>query len=166
MRCSDEFNSLHCTRRQPDMLARPPGPRGNDEVADVPIDVVGEEILYVAKVAVRCVDVIVVDRGDASEMRIAFGAMALRVCRLTRCGLRKDQRFQERRGDVARAEIRRPPRWIPPIVVVQIVLLSASSLARSSRASGLASICCLVSLTTQQAHRPCSSSVARASLEG
>jgi hypothetical protein len=43
---------LHRKRRQLDMLSRPPIPGGNDEIADVPVDVVGQEILYVAEVAV------------------------------------------------------------------------------------------------------------------
>ena len=48
-------------RRQLDMLSRPPIPRGNDEIADVPVDVVGKETLYVAEVAVGCADAIAVD---------------------------------------------------------------------------------------------------------
>src|SRR5208337_1029083 len=83
----------HRKRRQLDMLSRPPVPRGNDEIAYVLVGVVGEEVLHVAEVAVRGVDVIAVYRGDALEVRIAVGAMALRVRRLTRCGLGKDQRL-------------------------------------------------------------------------
>ena len=78
---------LHRKRRQLDMLSRPPIPRGNDEIADVPVDVVGQEILYVAEVAIRCADVIAVDRDEAAQMRIALTAIAVHV-RLTRCGFR------------------------------------------------------------------------------
>ena len=99
-----------------------------------------------AEVAVRGVDVIAVYRGDAAEMRIAVAGMALRVRRLTRCGFGKDRRREKRRGDGAGAEIRGPPKWIPPIKSYRwasICFVTGSS----SRASGLASICCLVSRT-------------------
>src|SRR5271163_1855477 len=44
---------LHRIRRQLDMLAWPPVPRGDDEITDVPVGVVSEEVLDMAKVARR-----------------------------------------------------------------------------------------------------------------
>ena len=67
---------LHRIGRELDMLAWPPVPRGDDEIADVPVGVVGEEVLHMAKVAVGGVDVIAVHRDDAAQMWIAVAGWA------------------------------------------------------------------------------------------
>src|SRR5271168_2273691 len=113
---------LHRIRRQLDMLARPPVPRGDDEIADVPVGVVGEEVLYMAKVAIRGVDVIAVYRGDAAQMRIAVAEMGLLVCCLTGHGYRNERWPRKRHADGVDAEIRGAPIWIQPIIVVQLSL--------------------------------------------
>ena len=46
----------HRIGRELDKLAGQPGPGGDDEIADVPIGVVGEDILDMAEVAVGRVD--------------------------------------------------------------------------------------------------------------
>ena len=48
----------HRVGRQPDGLARPPVPGRDDEISNVPADVVGEEILDMAQFAVGGVDMI------------------------------------------------------------------------------------------------------------
>ena len=63
---------LHRKRRQLDMLSRPPIPGGNDGMPMSQLTSSAKEILYVAEVAVRSVDVKTVDRDDAAQMRIAL----------------------------------------------------------------------------------------------
>ena len=109
---------LHRKRRQLDMLSRPPIPRGNDEIADVPVGVVGQEIFDMAEVAVRGVDVVAPDRGDAPQMRIAVAGTGLPLL-LSACGdFGDDRRLRKRTDDGVGAEIRRAPIGIPPVIVL------------------------------------------------
>ena len=77
---------------------------------------------HMAKVAIGGVDVIAVHRGNAAQMWIAFAAMALHARRLTRRSFGKNRRPRRRSDDGVSPEIRAPPRWIPPIVVVELSL--------------------------------------------
>ena len=104
------------------MFAWPPLSRGDDEIADVPVGVIGDEVLYMAKVAIGGVDVIPIHRDDAAQMWIAVAGMGLHARRLTRRGFGKNRRPRRRRDDGVGPEIRGSPRWIPPIVVVELGL--------------------------------------------
>ena len=73
------------------MLAGPPVVRGDDEVADVPVDVGGEEILDMADIAIRRVDVIAVHLDDAAQMRIALAGIGSHVGRRTLSGFGEDR---------------------------------------------------------------------------
>ena len=53
------------------MLARPSVPGGDDQITDVPVGVVGEEVLNMANVTIG-VDVVALHRHGAAEMWIAF----------------------------------------------------------------------------------------------
>ena len=88
--------------REQHLLARQPVARRDDQIADVPIFVVGQQILDMPDVAVGRVDAIADDVGDAAEMRIA----GWRRLRLPRCNLGGNREFGRMGDNRVRAEIR------------------------------------------------------------